>query len=199
MHELPRILKQALIAHTRRFRVEQIDLQFANGAQRHYERLLGSEGGSVLVVPMLDAETLLLIREYAAGSQRYELAFPKGSIEHGEDPLAAANREIREEIGYAARDLRLLRTVSLAPGYIRHITHIILARDLYEAPLPGDEPEPIDRLTWRLAECDTLLAREDFNEARSLLALLLTRHLLSPHSTQPWMPEGALEGLNAQL
>ena len=179
MPKSPSILEQTLLAQTERFRVERLDLQFANGTRRRYERLLGNERGAVLVVPMLDADTLLLIREYAAGNNRYELAFPKGGIEAGEDILMAANREIREEIGYAARDLRLLRSVSLAPGYIRHTTHIVLAQDLYQAPLPGDEPEPIERIPWRLADGDALLAREDFNESRSLLALFLAQRFLA--------------------
>lgn len=178
----PRILRQARIASTRLFRVEQLDLEFANGERRRYERVLGGERGAVLVVPMLDSETLLLISEYAAGSNRYELAFPKGRIEDGESVLAAANREIREEIGYAARDLSLLRDVALAPGYIQHHTHLMLARDLYQSPLPGDEPEPIEIVPWKLSAIDALLAREDFSESRSILALLLTLRTLKAES-----------------
>lgn len=185
MANLPRILKQTLIAQTRIFRVEQMDLEFANGQCRRYERLLGGPRGAVLVVPLLDPDTLLLIREYAAGSQRYELALPKGRVEADEDLLAAANREIREEVGYAARDLRLLRSVALAPGYIQHETHIVLARDLYPARLPGDEPEPIEVVPWPLSQLDRLLGQEDFREGRSLLAvLLLIRELASEATTR---------------
>jgi ADP compounds hydrolase len=175
----PRILKQELIAATRLFRVEQIDLEFGNGARRTYERLLGGPRGAVLVVPMPDPHSVLLIREYAAGSGRYELAFPKGRIEEGEDMLAAANRELREEVGWAARDLRLLRSVSLAPGYIQHHTHLVLARDLYRSPLAGDEPEAIEQVPWPLANWEALLARDDFGESRSLLALFLARRFLA--------------------
>jgi ADP-ribose diphosphatase len=179
MSDKPRILKRQPIATTRIFRVEQLDLEFGNGERRCYERILGGARGAVLVVPLLDADTVLLIREYAAGSDRYELAFPKGRIEEGEEMLAAAGREIQEEIGYGARDLSLLRSVAVAPGYLQHRTHLILARDLYPSRLPGDEPEPIEVVPWKLDDLDALLARGDFSESRSILALFLALRRLS--------------------
>lgn len=174
----PRVTGRRLIVQTGVFRVEEIDLEFSNGERRRYERLLGSEGGAVLVVPVADAGTILLIREYAAGMDRYELAFPKGRVEAGEGPLAAAAREIREEIGYGAGRLEHLQSVTLAPGYLRHTTHIVLARDLYPDPLPGDEPEPIEVVPWSLDRFDELLGREDFTEARSIAALYRVRDRL---------------------
>lgn len=175
----PKILERKLVAQTRIFRVEQMDLEFSNGNRRCFERILGGRG-SVLAVPMRDAQTVLLIREYAAGSDRYELVLPKGIVEPGEDPLDAAGREIMEEIGFGARDLQLVHSVSLAPGYIQHQTHIVLARDLYPDRAEGDEPEPIEVVPWRLDEMDALLQREDFTEARSIAALFLVRRLLGP-------------------
>ncbi len=181
MPKPPRIKGRRPLKDTGVFNIEAIDLEFANGQQRTYQRVVGSEEGAVLVVPMLDTETLLLIREYAAGVNRYELAFPKGHIEPGEDPLSAGLREMREETGYAAKDIELLSSVSVAPGYIYHTTHIVLARELHPDPLPGDEPEPIEVIPWRVNDgIDALLAREDFTEARSQLALFLAlRHIKS--------------------
>jgi ADP-ribose diphosphatase len=181
----PRVTGRRIVAQTGVFRVEELDLVFANGERRRYERLLGSEGGAVLVVPVLDPETVLLIREYAAGMDRYELAFPKGRVEAGEDPLAAAGREIREETGLAAGRLEHLQSVTLAPGYLRHITHIVLARDLYPDPLPGDEPEPIEVVPWPLARVEELLGRDDFTEARSIAALYRVRELLAREPSSP--------------
>ena len=129
----------------------------------------------MLVVPLVDAETVLLIREYAAGMDRYELAFPKGKIEGGEDPLVAANREMQEETGYGAHHLELLTSVTVAPGYLRHTTHIILARDLYPQRQEGDEPEEIEVVPWKLTNLDQLLLRSDFTEARSLAAFFMVR------------------------
>ncbi|MGD8643210.1 MAG: ADP compounds hydrolase NudE [Chromatiales bacterium] len=178
MPRKPRILDTTLVAESRLFRVEQLDLEFSNGTQVQYERLRSSGFGAVLIVPMPDPDTVLLIREYAAGTERYELGFPKGRVEADEDLLEAANREIMEETGYGARRLTLLTALTLAPGYLGHRTHIVLAEDLYERRLPGDEPEEIEVVPWRLDDMANLLAREDFTEARSIAALYLVRDRL---------------------
>jgi ADP-ribose diphosphatase len=179
MKEKPRIISSRTVASSRLFEVEQLDLEFSNGVTAEYERLCSRSHGAVLVVPMLDADTVLLIREYAAGVHRYELALPKGRIEADEDRHAAANRELMEEIGYGARRLRTLSRVSLAPGYLSHVTDIILAEDLYPQRLPGDEPEPLDVVPWSLARLDELLQRDDCTEARSIAALYMARDLLA--------------------
>ncbi len=178
MREKPRIINVETLARTRLFHVQQLNLRFSNGVETVYERLLGSPQGAVLVVPMLDAETVLLIREYAAGMERYELALPKGRIEAGEDPLVAANREIQEEIGYAAKTLRPLTSLTVAPGYMAHATHVVLASDLYPSRVDGDEPEEIEVVPWPIERLAELTARDDMTEARSIAALYMTRELL---------------------
>lgn len=178
MSRTPEILNVRSLARSRLFEIQELDLRFSNGEQRRYERLMSSLQGAVLIVPMIDRDSFYLIREYAAGVERYELGFPKGKIESGEDPLVTAGRELQEEIGFAARRLEPVVTLSVAPGYFGHLTHVILAQDLYPSPLPGDEPEPIETVTWRLSELDALLRREDFTEARSMAALFLIRERL---------------------
>jgi ADP-ribose diphosphatase len=173
---LPELLDSKIVAKTKVFTIEQMQLRFANGTHVEYERLLGSPHGAVLIVPMLDAETVLLIREYAAGVQRYELALPKGAVDRGESVLQAANRELMEEVGYGSRDLRQLKSFSVSPGYLNHTTHVVLAKDLYEKRLPGDEPEPIEVVPWKLAELEQLLNHDECTEARSIAALFMVRY-----------------------
>jgi ADP-ribose diphosphatase len=171
MPEKPRITDRRIVANSRLFQVEELDLQFSNGVRRRFERIVGgSASASVLVVPMRDRDTVLLVREYAAAMDRYELGLPKGVVEHGEDPLQAANREIMEEIGHGAERLRHLIELTLAPAYIEHRTLVILAQDLYPRRIPG--------VPWRLSELESLLQRPDCTEARTIAALYLTRTLL---------------------
>lgn len=179
MREKPQILGSRIVARSRLFQVEELDLRFTNGTEVSYERLRGAGRGSVLVVPMLDADNLLLVREYAAGVHRYELGFPKGLVEPGESPLEAANREMMEEVGYGSRALEYLTSFTVAPGYLEFSTDVVLARELYEQRCPGDEPEAIEVVPWRLSQAAELLMREDFTEARSIAALLLVKEKLN--------------------
>ena len=127
---------------------------------------------------MLDRDTVLLVREYAAGVHRYELGLVKGRIDAGESPIEAANRELMEEAGYGARELSVLRDITLAPVYMSHATHLVLARDLYPQRLPGDEPEELEVVPWKLDDIDQLILREDFSEGRSIAALFIAREWL---------------------
>jgi len=178
MSKKPVIHSRTPIAHTGIFRIEKMDLEFSNGQTRCYQRIRGSKQGAVMVAPLLDNDTLLLIREYAAGMDRYELAFAKGSIEPGEELLEAANREMQEEVGYGAHRLEKISSVTVAPGYLFHTTHIVLARDLYPRRLEGDEPEPIEVVPWKISQLDRLLQRDDFTEARSIAAFYMVRERL---------------------
>ncbi len=182
MRKKPQILNSQTIARTRCFHIEQLDLEFSNGVTTCYERLRSGSRGAVLVVPMLDAETVLLIREYAAGVHRYELALPKGRIEQDETPVQAANRELMEEVGYGANSLNHFTSVTIAPGYIGHVTHIVLAQDLYEQREEGDEPEEIEVVPWKLDQLNELLKQDDCTEARSIAALFMVRELLQKNN-----------------
>jgi ADP-ribose diphosphatase len=160
------------------FHVEELDLEFSNGERRHYERLHSHGHGAVMIAALPDADTILLVREYACGMHRYELGLPKGRMDAGETPLQAADRELKEEAGFGARDLRVLRMLTLAPTYMSHEIHLVLARDLYPQRLPGDEPEQLEVIPWRLDALHDLALREDCSEGRSLAAIFLVRELL---------------------
>lgn len=171
--KLPEILAQRTAAQSTLFTIESLDLRFSNGEQRTYERMKSSGRHAVMMVPVTAQGDLLLVREYAAGTERYELGFPKGLIDQGESPQQAANRELKEEIGFGASTLTPLKEVVLAPSYFSSKMTLFLAQDLYSEVMEGDEPEPLEVIRWPLAQAEELLTHLDFCEARSITALLL--------------------------
>jgi ADP-ribose diphosphatase len=175
---VPEIKDIRTIATSRFFRIEELDLEFANGEQRTYERLPGSGSAAVMVVPVTDDSELLLIREYAAGFHEIQLTLVKGAAEVGESLEEAANREMKEEVGFGARQLKFIRKLNLAPGHMGFTINVFLARGLYPDALPGDEPEPPEVVRWPLARLDELIGRDDFREARAIAALCLIRQHL---------------------
>lgn len=175
----PEILKRTLECESRLFRVESLDLRFSNGQERTFERLIGSGVPAVIVVPMLDDQRVILVREYGAGIHDYHVSLPKGRVDAGESLEEAADRELKEEAGYGARKLTLLKCLTQAPNYLSHRTQIVLAQDLYPEKLEGDEPEPLELEILHLNELPAWLERGDITEARTIAALYLARDYIA--------------------
>ena len=180
----PEILKRETVMRSRLFRADQVHLRFSNGEERHYEKLVGGGNGAVLIVPILNKDTFLLVKEYAVGLEDYHLACPKGAIDQGETILEAANRELKEEVGYGARKLTFLKKVHLSPSYMEHGINIVIAQDLYPERLDGDEPEPIQVQELPIADLAEFCLRADVSEGRSIAALFLVREWLTKPENQ---------------
>jgi len=134
--------------------------------------------GAVAMVPLLDAEHVLLVRQWRAAAGRALLEIPAGTLGPGEDPTTCAARELMEEIGYRPQTLRPLTAIFLAPGYSSELLHLFLAEDLVPERLTHDEDERIEVeiLTW--TQIDAMIASGDIADAKSLAGLLLAQKLL---------------------
>ncbi|NYT52578.1 MAG: ADP compounds hydrolase NudE [Candidatus Vesicomyosocius endoextente] len=179
MRKKPTVLNIKTIATTNFFNIEEMDIKFSNGEKRIYERLKPFENGTVLIVPMLDDETVLMIYEYSGGTDKYELVLTKGKIDDNEILIEAANRELIEEIGFGANKLTFIKEMTIAPSYQSSITYIVLAQDLYKASAQGDEPELLEVVTFRMADLENLVYNEHLTEARSIAALYMARDMIN--------------------
>jgi len=159
--------------------VESLHLRFSNGAERHFRRVANKGRGAVLIVPVLESKTVLLINEYCAGTKRYELQLPKGGIDEGETVLEAANRELKEEVGKGAKKLKRLTQLAMAPGFMPHCTDIVLAEDLYDERLQGDEPEQLEVVPWPIKKIHELAMNEKVTDSRSLAALYMVKEMMN--------------------
>lgn len=167
----PEILDVRSVAQSRIFTVEQVTLRFANGQEAQFERMRGNE--AVMVLPITQQNKAVLVREYAAGTDSYEIGLLKGKIDAGETPAQAAMREMQEEVGFASSKMEFVRTFVNAPQYSGAKMHLFFAFDLYESPLPGDEIEPLEVIQYSEKEIASLYSHAEVNDARTLFALHL--------------------------
>lgn len=171
--KLPKVLRSKIVASSRLFSVETLDLEFSNGEQRTYERLPRRGREAVIICAITQNEEVVLVREYLAGLHKYELCLPKGTVDPSESFEMAANRELKEEAGYGANHIQYLRELTIAPSHMGFSVHAMLATDLYEESLPGDEPEPLEVILRPLDEIDKLVFDQELSEARSIATLRL--------------------------
>ena len=66
-----------------------------------------------------------------------------------------------------------------------HMAHVVLAQRSLPERLPGDEPEELEVVPWKLSELHTLLARADVTEGRSIAALFIAREYLAGRFRPP--------------
>lgn len=179
MYPLPRIKKVTQLFKSRLFTLQSLDLEFSNGQQAVFERIRANAPKAVMVGAITQKQEIILVREYAAGTELYELQLPKGIVEPGESSVDAANRELAEETGLAAHSIKKMRTLKVSPGYFQHDTDLVLATDLYAMKLDsGDEPQELEVIRFPLSQIDDLLTREDFSESRSIAGVLLVMRAL---------------------
>jgi ADP-ribose diphosphatase len=174
---IPTELSSRTLATTPLFEIVESRVRFSNGSERNLERITNRSGPSVLIVPVQN-DRLILIWEYCFGSQRYELVFPMGTIKPGETIEVAADRELREEIGFGSTHITKLSTLNVLPGHFNHRTYVVVAEKLYPDKLTGDEPEPLECVHFSIGEVLCLLQRGELSEARSVAALLLFERML---------------------
>ena len=173
----PDIINVEAVARSQLFTIEAVELVFSNGERRIYERMKPSHCEAVMIVPIIGND-MILIQEYAVGLESYQISFPKGAINPGENSFEAADRELKEEVGFGANRLESLGQLTMAPSYFSSKMNIVVAEGLYKEKLKGDEPEPLVVHRWPLNNLLALLDEPNFHEARNVSALFMVREWL---------------------
>jgi 8-oxo-dGTP pyrophosphatase MutT (NUDIX family) len=126
-------------------------------------------GDNATIVAVDDAGRVRLIGEFLYPLQSFEWGLPTGAVEPGEEPLAAAQRELVEEAGITAREWTLLGAYLLSPGIVRQTSYIYLARGL---TLGEARPESTELITQRTLPLDDALEAVRRGEIRTAVAVI---------------------------
>lgn len=132
--------------------------------------------GAVAMVPLDEAGNVLMVRQYRHAVAAELLELPAGTVNKGEDPEATAARELQEEIGMAAADLKLIGEFFLAPGYSSELMRVYLARGLTPSVLPPDDDEVLQVERLPFPEAVRLAIGGQIRDAKSVAGLLLAAH-----------------------
>ena len=134
--------------------------------------------GAVCLVPFDDDGNVLMVRQYRAAPAQDLLELPAGTLEPGEEPLACAQRELREETGYAASQLRLIGDFWTTPGFCTERMYVFLATGLRPDALEPDDDEQIQLERLPFARAVEMATAGDIHDAKTIASLFLAQRYL---------------------
>ncbi len=153
----PRVVGRRTVWNKRRLEAFEEVVEFPEGYRQEFILLSGGDGVGVVAQ---DAEhRLILTLEYRAGVQRVIHTLPGGGVDPGEDTVAAARREFREETGFSVGALEPVIVFNSNSGWVRGDIHILRASEPAEPGMVGPNPreiegvdlvEPREALRWTL-------------------------------------------------
>ena len=127
--------------------------------------------GAVVVVPILDRNRILFVRQYRRAVRRELLELPAGTLESGEPRSACARRELIEETGWRAGRLRRLGRFYAAPGFLSEEMTVFLATNLTRATANPEPDEVIRPAVLTMAQAFAKIRSGAIRDAKTIIGL----------------------------
>ncbi len=155
----------------RLLKVDREELVLPNGNRASLETI--KHPGAAAIVPFVDAETIVLLRQYrhAAGGMIYEI--PAGKLDvPGEPPRECAARELEEEAGFRAGRIEPLGSILTTPGFTDEVIWLFAGYELVKTAQALEQDECIDVLEVPFRRAVEMVQRDEIRDAKTVAALL---------------------------
>jgi len=164
-------LNKQVLYRGKRIQLEIHRLENENGRQIEKEVLV--HNGAVVILPIVDDDHLLLIRNHRHAVNQILIELPAGTLEKGEDPINCAGRELLEETGYLAGRLKPIGSFFASPGIITEKMYAFAAYNLQQSTTALEDGEEIEVFSATWLEAIEMIRTGQIADSKTIATLLL--------------------------
>ena len=150
-------------------RLDSVSLENGNTAMRE----VVEHPGAVGIVALKENGDIVMVKQYRKAVEQVLLELPAGKLEQGENPLDCAARELTEETGYTAGDLRYLVSFYTSPGFSNEVMHMFLATGLREGKNDPDDDEMVETVEISRDRAIDMILKGEIKDGKTIAGILL--------------------------
>lgn len=140
-----------------------------NGTGNKGVREVAVHPGGAVVVPLLENGNIILVEQFRYPLQKKLIELPAGKLDAGEDPGVCAERELKEETGYSAKEIVKLGSIYTTPGFCTEELFIYLANGLKRGDHSREEGEQgMKVLQKSLNEINMMIGSGEIKDAKTI-------------------------------
>lgn len=157
-------------------KVESLTVTLPDG--REATRDLVTHPGASVILPLSENDELYMVRQFRKPLEIVSLELPAGKLDPGEDPQICAERELREETGLVAQNIRHLVSIHTTPGFCNEVIHMFAATGLKEGDSCADEDEFITTEKIPVKDLADMVLKGVITDAKSIIGILLAEKII---------------------
>ncbi|MCS7201592.1 MAG: NUDIX hydrolase [Dictyoglomus sp.] len=166
---IEKILREKLVYKGKIVNIKEVEVELPNG--KIGKREIVEHPGAVAILPIDQEGGIFFVKQYRMCTGEILLEIPAGKLNYGEDPYQCAIRELEEEIGYKAKDLKLIHAFFTSPGISNEILYLFEAKDLEKTQINPDEDEFLEIIIIKRENLKKLIKENKIKDAKTLIAL----------------------------
>jgi ADP-ribose pyrophosphatase len=135
------------------------------------ERAVVEHRGGAATLPVFDDGSVLLVQQFRISMRKEMLELPGGRLNVDETPLRCALRELREEVGFVAKRMKLIAKVCVAPGFTNAKNYIFLGSGLQKVKQMSQTDELVRAIIVCRTKAAEMLEKRQIFDANTIIAL----------------------------
>ncbi|MBQ8165379.1 MAG: ribonuclease HI [Clostridia bacterium] len=159
------------------FKALRYDVSLPDGS--HEKREVVRHNGGSAVIPVDDDGNVYMVRQYRVSVGEILLEIPAGKVEVGEDAIDCANRELEEETGLIAGEIKPLISFYPTPGYCSEKIHVFIATGLKQGAPHRDDREFLHVVKYPLSKLVEMVQNGSITDSKTAIAIMMADRIIN--------------------